>query len=224
MQSLEELLEKTDPAWPVLLQWFNQAQNRLEILPASEPERANALLATQVTTRAPMGAIIYETGGLLIDHGWIRILGSGHPRLPRSLPEWNLGRTVAKIGDYPPLLLVADDVIGGFFAINGGALGDDRGNVYYFAPDRLKWESLKRGYTEFINFCLNGDLEKYYENYRWLGWESEISMLAGDQAFSIYPMLWAEGPHISERDRRPVPLAELYSIQVGELQASETKE
>ena len=36
-----------------------------------------------------MGAVIFETGGILIDEGWLRILGSGHPRLPRSLPDWN---------------------------------------------------------------------------------------------------------------------------------------
>lgn len=224
MRSLEELLEKIEPAWPMLLQWFTKAKNKLEILSASEPQRANALLATQVTTRSPLGAIIYETGGLLIDHGWIRILGSGHPRLSRSLPEWNLGRTIAKFGDFPSFLLIADDVLGGFFAINGGALGEDRGNVYYFAPDTLKWESLKRGYTDFINFCLNGDLGKFYENYRWSGWETEVSLLAGDRAFSIYPMLWAKSPYISERDRRSVPLAELYSTYIGKLQATETEE
>jgi len=42
-----------------------------------ETNRKSALVAVQVTTRSPMGAIIYETGGILVDHGWIRILGSG---------------------------------------------------------------------------------------------------------------------------------------------------
>ena len=30
----------------------------------------------QMPTSSPMGAVIYETGGILIHHGWLRILGS----------------------------------------------------------------------------------------------------------------------------------------------------
>src|SRR5215510_7637612 len=118
---------------------------------------------------------------------------------------------------------MADDVLGGFFAINCGAFGEDRGNIYYFAPDALEWENLERGNTEFIDFCLNGDLERYYKGYRWNGWEIEVSALAGDKAISIYPPLWAEGPDISERDRRSITLAELYSLYVGEFQTNESR-
>ena len=82
-----------------------------------------------------MGAIAYETGGILIDHGWLRVLGSGHQKLPRSIVEWNLNRSSG-------YLLVADDAVGGFFSINGGALGSDQGLMYYWAPDTLEWESL----------------------------------------------------------------------------------
>jgi hypothetical protein len=222
MRTLDQLLEKDDPAWPLVQQWIRAATNKIEVLPVSDVNRSDALVATQVTTRSPLGAIIYETGGILVDNGWIRILGSGHPRLPRSLPEWNLGRTTEKIGEYPNFLLIADDVLGGFFAVNGGALGEDIGNVYYFAPDTLDWESLERGYTEFIDFCLNGDFQQYYGDYRWNGWEIEVSAIAGDKAFSIYPPLFTNGPDISERDRRPVPLAELYSLYVGEFQTNES--
>jgi len=57
--------------------WLREAANPVEVLPPVEANRKSALVATQVTTRSPMGAIIYETGGILVDHGWIRILGSG---------------------------------------------------------------------------------------------------------------------------------------------------
>ncbi|MFN7946014.1 MAG: DUF2625 family protein [Blastocatellia bacterium] len=65
--------------------------------------------------------------------------------------------------------------------------------------------------------CLFGDLQKFYESYRWAGWEAEVSALDGDQGFSIYPPLWAQGPTISERDRRVIPLAELYDLSAGNL-------
>ena len=35
----------------------------------------------------------------------------------------------------PSYLLVADDVLGGFFAINGGAFDGKAGNIFYYAPD-----------------------------------------------------------------------------------------
>ena len=88
MKTLDELIDRADPAWPLVREWIAAATNPVEVLPPPEEDsRRQALLAAQVTTRSPMGAIIFETGGLLVDHGWLRILGSGHPRLPRSLMQ-----------------------------------------------------------------------------------------------------------------------------------------
>jgi hypothetical protein len=216
MRTLEELVDTDDPAWPLVEQWIAEAGNPVEVLPPKDPDRAEALLATQVTTHATLGAVVYETGGLLIDSGWLRILGSGHPRLPRSLPGWNAGRTTFEPGTPPGFLLVADDVLGGFFAINGGALGLTVGNVFYFAPDALEWEDLDRGYSQFVHWCLSGDIAFFYETWRWPGWESEVAALAGDQALSIYPPLWTQGPRMAERRRGPVPIAELYRLHFGD--------
>lgn len=86
MRSLDELINNADPGWTFVKEWIDTAKNKVEILPV-DAERANdALYKTQVTTRSPMGAIIYMTGGLLIDYGWIRILGSGSSKLNRTLP------------------------------------------------------------------------------------------------------------------------------------------
>lgn len=72
----------------------------------------------------------YGTGGILVDGGWLRMLGSGHPKLTRNIAMWNNGRSNG-------FCLVADDAVGGFFALNGGAFGDDLGSVYYLAPETL---------------------------------------------------------------------------------------
>ena len=215
MRELKDLLHDEESAWTMMQGLLREAKNSVEVLPASDPDRADALLATQVTTRSTMGAIVYETGGLLVDSGWLRILGSGHPRLPRSLPSWNLGRSVQEAGQVPPFVFIGDDVLGGFFAVNGGGLGLGVGHVCYFAPDRQEWEDLERGYTEFIQECLLGDLDQFYAGYRWTGWEEEVAALSGDRAFSIYPPLWAEAPSIGERHRRTVPIAELYDLYLG---------
>ncbi|MBL7756822.1 MAG: DUF2625 family protein, partial [Chitinophagaceae bacterium] len=85
-RSLEELINKSDPGWVLVKQWIDSAKNKVEILPADIKKAEDALVKLQVTTRSPMGAIVYMTGGLLVDRGWIRILGSGSAKLGRSLP------------------------------------------------------------------------------------------------------------------------------------------
>jgi hypothetical protein len=194
-------------------EWIDEATNPVEVLEAREPARRLTLETLQVTTRSPMGAVVYETGGLLVDGGWLRILGSGHPRLPRTLPAWNKGRTWNESDASPPILIVADDVIGGSFAINGGGLAGPHGHVHYFAPDRLDWESLEQGYSDFVYWTLSGNLELFYEAQRWPDWKKDVESLPGDKAFSIYPPLWAEGPPIAERSRKVVPMAELFDLQ-----------
>ena len=37
--------------------------------------------------------------------------------------DWNFSKSFNQSGDKPKYLLVADDVIGGYFALNGGSLG-----------------------------------------------------------------------------------------------------
>lgn len=215
MKPIGQLINRQDSGWQLVQQWLAEASNPVEVLPApDDATREQALFETQVTTRSPMGALIYECGGLLIDSGWLRILGSGHPRLPRSLPHWNRGRTMREIGQPPPFLLIADDVVGGFFAVDGGGLGLAPGQVCYFAPDTLSWESTGRGYSDFLVWCFRGDLAKYYETFRWPGWREEIAALAGDQTLSVYPFLSCAGPSIGERSRRPCDIAEIYRLHV----------
>jgi hypothetical protein len=164
----------------------------------------------QVTTRSPLGALAHETGGLLVDHGWLRLLGCGHERLCRSLGQWNetLGVPLADF------VLVADDVVGGFFAINGGALGRALGNVYYFAPDSLEWEDMEGGFSAFVRWAFDADLDSFYENLRWPGWQTEIEPVGGDQTLGLYPPPWTkEGKDLSKVSRRAVPAQEVWGLQ-----------
>jgi hypothetical protein len=182
MRSLEELLDAKDPAFPLVQSWLERAVRPVELL-APGHFRGDVLVQTQVTTRSPMGAVVYETGGILIDNGWLRVLGSGHERLRRTLPGWNEARAS---GFY----LIADDAVGGFFALNGGAFGEDLRTVYYLAPDTLNWESLGIGYSGFLEWACVDELELFYESFRWPGWEEDVAALHGDRCFFFYPPLF----------------------------------
>lgn len=87
MRPLEQLINKTEPGWILIQEWISNAKNRVEILPCDTLKAKEALYKMQVTTRSPMGAIIYSSGGLLVDGGWIRILGSGNIKLNRTIPD-----------------------------------------------------------------------------------------------------------------------------------------
>ncbi|WP_276965318.1 DUF2625 domain-containing protein [Chryseobacterium sp.] len=213
MRSIDELINDKDPGWILVKEWIDSAKNKVEILPVDTNKAKDALYKTQVTTKSPMGSIVYMTGGLLVDNGWIRILGSGSDKLSRSLPEWNRGKTFEDYGQPIPYLLIADDAIGGIFILNGGGLGSDLGKVYYLAPDNLEYEPLDLTYTEFLNFCFNKNLDQFYKGYRWTNWKSEVAKLKGDQVFNFFPYLWTEqGKDNNKVSKKEVPIEESYKL------------
>lgn len=205
MRSLSELIIKEDPAIDLIRNWVRDAVNECVLLPPS-PEREEVLLQAQVTTRSIMGAIAYETGGILIDGGWLRFLGSGHSKFTRTLPGWNQGRSD---GFY----LVADDAAGGFFAINGGALGEDAKCMYYWAPDSLDWEPMRIGFTDFFVWSLSERLAQFYADLRWPSWREDVAVLTGDQCFS-FPFLWTKEGSVMASHREPVPVREAFDLKV----------
>ncbi|MEZ6184475.1 MAG: DUF2625 family protein [Planctomycetota bacterium] len=211
MRTLAELIHLEEPGIELVRGWAAEG-GRAELLPR-DPARAEvALVALQVSTRSPMGAVVYETGGLLVDHGWVRVLGGGGAGLP-ALDAWN--RCVdARPQRLPGALVVGWDVLGGFFALNGGAFGGPVGQVFYFAPDALEWESFEGGYSDWLSFLLAGDLAPFYGDARWPGWEQEAAGVPGDRALNVLPWLSCAGPPLAERSRRAVPVEELWGLFV----------
>ena len=214
MKPLSQLINEEEPGWELVLQWIKDATNPIKILPKENEAADQALHSTQVTTQSPMGAIIYETGGILIDHGWIRIIGSGSNELKRKLPDWNIGKSVQEVGVQAPYFLVADDVIGGFFAINGGGLGSDFGQLYYFAPDSLEWEAMEINYSEFICWAFSGDLEQFYSGFRWTDWKNEVKLISGNEALTFFPYLWTKYNDIEGLKRKAVSIDEIWNLQL----------
>lgn len=211
MRNLEDLCVD-DSGWSTVKDWISKATNPVVVL-ENPTKGAETLTALQVTTRSPMGALAFRTGGLLVDGGWLRFLGGGHGRLSRSLYEWTHCIDWEHPGT-PELLIVADDVLGGTFALNGGALPGAPGEVSYLSPDNLEWEPCDMGYSDLLHWALTGDLALYYRDSRWDGWETEIASVSGDQALSIYPFLWCKGGPIQDRSRRPISILEIVNLQL----------
>jgi hypothetical protein len=207
VRALEELIDRDDPALPVIEACAAKAAHRVEILPPSG-DSANLLSWLQVSTRSHLGSVAYATGGILIDDGWLRIIGSGHDRFKRDLRQWNDGRS----GGF---VLVADDVVGGFFALNSGALGQHIGGIYYWAPDTLAWESLGVGYGDFLEWTFSKGLAQFYEGLRWQGWQGDIAHINADQCLSFYPFLWTSEGSVQDSTRGMLSMAERYLFNIG---------
>lgn len=223
MRDLYELINNNEDAISLIKEWSNSATNEILILDKVSIKSKEALYNTQVTTRSPMGAIIYHTGGILINKGWIRIYGSGNEKLNRNLPEWNKGKSFENFGDIPGYLFIADDAVGGFYLLNGGSLGNDVGKIYYISPDNLEPEPLDLSYTDFILFCFNGNIDAYYKNLRWDNWENDFKSLNTNEVFMFFPYLWSkQGRNINKVEKSKISIEAYYEF-ISQIITTNTK-
>ncbi len=188
--------------WADILTGMAAAPYPVEVLPA-DPERAAACLAALgITTGSWLGAVVANSGGLLIDHGWLRVLGGGHGGLPD---------VVAEMDPAAGRLIVAFDVMGGQFAWAPARHGAAP-TVQYFGPEDLEWQDLELGYGDWLHAMLAGALTRFSAGLRWPGWETEVAGVALDQGISALPPPWStEGRDLSVVSRRPIRLTELVS-------------
>jgi hypothetical protein len=206
-RSADDLRAVLDPAWPEVETLIEGSPDTTQVLPADRSRRDVALEALQVTSRSFLGAVVGECGALLVDHGWLRILGAGAAGLP-GVHEAN-----DVSGGPPPLLDIAWDVLGGRFTINGGGLDASQGEVCYWGSDTLDWSPIGGGHTAFVTWALSGSLRDFYASLRWSGWEGEVESLAPDQGLSLMPPPFtAEGRNLGLVSRTAVTLTELHGF------------
>jgi hypothetical protein len=182
-------------AWPLVQRWIARAANPVEVLPVEEKAGRETLEALGVTERSVLGALAVHTGGLTVDHGWLRVHGGP------DLLDWR-----ARLDDG---FVVGHDVVAGFFAVTEGD-----GEVRYLAPDSLEWEGTEMSHSAWVHWTLTGDLATYYENLRWPGWEAEVAPLPPDTGLTLSPPPFTrEGRSIADASRGPTPAAELWDVQ-----------
>ncbi|MFJ6437424.1 DUF2625 family protein [Streptomyces sp. NPDC091416] len=224
MRQLSELTDVDEPAWPILQAEFAGSPVAVEMLPGDPGQGRASLLQLQVGAGSALGAMALHSGGLIVDHGWLRVLG-GAASDGAGLPG------LARVNRFPDAfdaawrptdaLVVGHDVLGGVFALNGhdpAACGRPGapGQMLYFAPDSLRWEAMEIGYGTWLTWLLSGRLEKFYDGLRWPGWQSESQALDLSRGIAVYPFLWSQEAHadLASTTREPVPMPELLGLSV----------
>jgi hypothetical protein len=207
---LADLINREDPAWPIIARAVAASRGRARILPTTRELGERGLLALQFTTRSILGAIVYETGGLVVDHGWLRLLGAGGREMVANLASANGLDHHRALAHDAVGIVVAVDVLGGVFAINSGRLHGARDNVFYLAPDTLEWRDLKVRYSGFVEWALSGDMSELYRSLRWSNWRKDVEALALDEGLQVRPPLSSEHDKKLPVVREPVYLDELW--------------
>jgi hypothetical protein len=183
-------------AWQRVESWIAESARRVEVLPPRNGEET--LRRLEIGAESTLGAVALNTGGILVDRGWLRLLGGGSDHLP-SLADW------AGLADRPLVepvaggLCVAHDAAGGFFVLLA-----ETGRVHSFLPDTLEWQDTRLGYSQFVHWTLHGDVESFYGDLRPRGWQEQVATLAPGEALSIH-----------ERAGATRPVAELWALYPG---------
>ena len=212
-RSLSDLINEAEPGLDLVREWAEASPHPVELLPVASADGERTLERLQITSRSPLGSIALSTGGVWIDHGWVRLLGGGCDRMPVDLATFNYRDAFYGDGPQrlPGSLIVGWDAIGGFFALRW-IDPDAPPLVHYHGPDTLSWENLVIGYSEFVNAMCSDSLESFYDGPRWTSWQEEVAVLPGDQIIHVAPPLWSAGPPLAVRSRRPVPLEEIWGL------------
>ena len=96
-------------AWSEVQRWLQNAKNAVEILAGDKEQGKVIFQRLQVSPRSLMGTLALETGGILLDHGWLRFLGAGNERMKGNLLSWN---AIQEGFGIQQAFIVAHDVIG----------------------------------------------------------------------------------------------------------------
>ncbi len=211
VRDYDELAAAADPAWPVIEQLAAAAAVPVNVVPSGDADSGpRTLYRLQVTVHSFLGAVAGHCGAILVDHGWLRLLGSGLDGLPSLSDANGLGEPTER-STAPGHLIVAYDVLGGTFALNGGGLPGEPGEICYLGPDTLAWTPIGLpGHSGLVQWALAGGIEETFADLRWPGWEEQAEAARPGQGITAFPPLWAaESRDGSAVSRKIISLAEL---------------
>lgn len=194
--------------WNELLERINNSQKDIVIINGNGTNGEKCICDLNMSSNSVSYSIIKNSAMIVVDN-WIRIYGQGNDCC-ESVIEIN-----RKLGiNISGMFIIANDVVGGIYAINQGRFEEDLGLVWYFAPDTLEWESLSFSYSEFIIWVIEEDLDEFYLSMRWNNWRRDVVDVGLKSGIMVYPFLWSEEVNIDTASKKIVPWEELFYINM----------
>lgn len=184
-----------DNTFQKILDDIKKSTKSVNVLPSDDAIRETLQKTYKINSKSLLAILLENTGGIVIDH-WIRFYGSGEINF---ISRNNL----FPIND----IVIAEDILGGLFVFL------ENGNIGYFAPDCLELEDMEISLSQFLYWCLHGDTDTFYKDYRWKDWQKDVSNLKNSEGVAFYPFLWAEAENLESRSRKIVPIDEIIGLE-----------
>lgn len=147
----------------LLESWICEGKNRG--IPRKE-ERYDSSLC--LTSQSILGVMLAKYSMVTAIENRIRFFG-GDGRIRSSLEEINGVSKDGKETKFPGLLVIADDVCGGIFALNHGFVKNAaEGSVLFLPYQALSFEDLKIGHADFVHWCMTCSVSDWMKN----GWKT----------------------------------------------------
>lgn len=120
-----------------------------------------------LTSKSVLGVMLAKYSMVTTTEKRIRFFG-GDNKIRSSLAEIN-GLTGGKEEKVPGILVIADDICGGIFAINNGFVRNASvGNVVFLPYNALCFEDLGIGHADFVHWCMTCSYNDWLMN----GWKT----------------------------------------------------
>lgn len=184
-----------DNMFQKILDDIKRSSKTIKVLPCDDIAKQALKAKYKINSESLLAAILDNTGGIVIDN-WIRLYGAGEVNFVtrNSLFPFNE-------------IVIGEDILGGLFiCLNNG-------NIGYFAPDCLEREDMDIKFGQFVYWCLHGDTDTFYTDYRWQGWQKDTAALNNDEGVAFYPFLWADAENLESRSRTVVPMDEIIKLE-----------
>lgn len=197
--------------WKELNNMLENSKSNIKHIGGDPSIGFSAVEELKLNENTTLATIILYVAGLTINK-CLRILGQGNDELQGicQVNEVKNG-TPTKIKGF---LIVATDIFGGIYAMNIDEIDGKVGQIFYFAPDTLEWESLEMKYSQFLYWAVNGNTEEFYSSMKWSDWEKYADETGFDQGILIYPFLWSKEIEIESATKKIVPFVELINVNM----------
>ncbi|MBM6841335.1 DUF2625 family protein [[Clostridium] spiroforme] len=150
--------------------WIHEGAN--EGFPRTENRFDSSL---NLTSKSILGLMLAKYSMITVIEKRIRFFG-GDNRIRSSLEEIN-GITADQREKVPDILVIADDICGGIFAINNGFVSNIHpGNVMFLPYNSLSFENLEIGHADFVHWCMTCSYNDWLKN-SWKTSEKEMADL-----------------------------------------------
>lgn len=184
-----------DNTFQKILDDIKKSTKAVNVLPSDDAVKAELKKTYKINSKSLLAILLENTGGIVIDN-WIRFYGTG---------EINF---ISRNNLIPfTEIVIAEDILGGLFIFS------ENGNISYFAPDCLELEDMEISFGQFLYWCLHGDTDTFYMDYRWKDWQKDAADIKNNEGVAFYPFLWAEAENLESKNRKIVPIDEIIGLE-----------